>query len=283
MSTAFHPQTDGQTERQNRTLEEAMRAYVNYKQDDWDEHLVALELAYNCSVQRSTGFSPYYLNYGYDPNLPLDAAVNSSRVSNNPTAADRIQQLHDAISLAKKNLAEAQNRQAHYANLKRREVELEVGQSVLLSTQHLALKDKDRTKKLLPRFIGPFPVKRIISSVAYELDLPSTMKIHPVFHISKLKVLKLRDSSSVPSLSVDSQPDVSRPPPELINEDGEEEWEVERIVNRRTVKQKNNRHRTEYLVSWKGYPEWEMTWEPASRLRRASEAVAAYEAEAKQK
>ena len=56
MSTAFHPQTDGQTERQNRTLEEAMRAYVNYKQDDWDEHLVALELAYNCSVQRSTGF-----------------------------------------------------------------------------------------------------------------------------------------------------------------------------------------------------------------------------------
>ena len=67
MSTASHPQTDGQTERQNRTLEEALRAYVNYKQDDWDQHLIALELAYNCSVQRSTGYSPYYLNYGYDP------------------------------------------------------------------------------------------------------------------------------------------------------------------------------------------------------------------------
>jgi hypothetical protein len=282
MSTAFHPQTDGQTERQNRTLEEAMRAYVNYKQDDWDEHLIALELAYNCSVQRSTGFSPYYLNYGYDPNLPLDAAVNSSRVSNNPTAADRIQQLHDSISIAKKNLAEAQNRQAQYANLKRREVELEVGQKVLLSTQHLALKDKDRTKKLMPRFIGPFPVKRIISSVAYELELPTTMKIHPVFHISKLKILKLRSSSSIPSLSDDFEHDHSRPPPELINEDGEEEWEVEKIVKHRTVKQKNNKQRIEYLVIWKGYPEWEMTWEPASHLKRASKAIAEYEAEAKQ-
>jgi len=283
MSTAFHPETDGQTERQNRTLEEALRAYVNYKQDDWDEHLVSLELAYNCSVQRSTGFSPYYLNYGYDPHLPIDAAMNPSRVSNNPTAADRIQQLHDAIRMAKKNIAEAQHRQAHYANLKRREVQLVVGQKVLLSTQHLALKDKDRTKKLLPRFIGPFFVKRIISPVAYELELPSTMRIHPVFHVSKLKILKPRDPVSFPASAAADPNHVSRPPPELINEDGEEEWEVEKIVNHRTIKQKHNRQRIEYLVSWKGYPEWEMTWEPASHLKHAARAIATYEAEAKRK
>ena len=281
MSTAFHPETDGQTERQNRTLEEALRAYVNYKQNDWDEHLVSLELAYNCSVQRSTGFSPYYLNYGYDPHLPIDAAMDPSRISNNPTAADRIQQLHDSIRMAKQNIAEAQNRQAHYANLKRREIELVVGQKVFLSTQHLSLKDKDRTKKLLPRFIGPFSVKRVLSPVAYELDLPATMRIHPVFHISKLKLLKPRDLVSFPASAAADPNQVSRPPPELINEDGEEEWEVEKIVNRRTIKQKNNRQRVEYLVSWKGYPEWEMTWEPASHLKRAAKAVAAYEAEAK--
>ena len=281
MSTAFHPETDGQTERQNRTLEEALRAYVNYKQNDWDEHLVSLELAYNCSVHLSTGFSPYYLNYGYDPHLPIDAAMNSSRISNNPTAAERIQQLHDSIQMAKKNIAEAQQRQAHYANLKRREIQLIVGQKVFLSTQHLALKDKDRTKKLLPRFIGPFSVKRIISPVAYELELPSTMRIHPVFHVSKLKLLKPRDLTSFPASAADDPNPVSRPPPELINEDGEEEWEVDKIVNHRTIKQRNNRQRIEYLVRWKGYPEWEMTWEPASHLKRAVKAIAAYEAEVK--
>jgi len=154
---------------------------------------------------------------------------------------------------------------------------------VLLSTQHLSLKDKDRTKKLLPRFIGPFSVKRIISPVAYELELPSTMHIHPVFHVSKLKLLKPRDITSFPASTAADPNNVSRPPPELINEDGEEEWEVEKIVNRRTIKQKNNIQRIEYLVSWKGYPEWEMTWEPASHLKRAIKAIAAYEAEAKRK
>ena len=72
MSTSFHPQTDGQTERANRTLEDMIRAYVNNKQNDWDTHLPALELATNNSKQVSTGFSPFYLNYGYHPNLPVN-------------------------------------------------------------------------------------------------------------------------------------------------------------------------------------------------------------------
>lgn len=111
MSTASHPQTDGQTERQNRTLEEAVRSYVNYKQDDWDQHLIALELAYNSSVNRSTGFTPHYLNHGYEMSLPLDAAISPSRESNNPTAADRIKLIHDSIQQAKTSLQQAQQRQ----------------------------------------------------------------------------------------------------------------------------------------------------------------------------
>jgi len=83
MSTAFHPQTDGQTERQNRTLEETLRAYVGYHQDDWDQHLTAAELAYNTSLHASTGFSPFFLNYGQHAHLPLDAALQGQRVSNN--------------------------------------------------------------------------------------------------------------------------------------------------------------------------------------------------------
>ena len=88
MSTAYHPQTDGQTERANRTLEDMLRAYVSYRQTDWDKHLTAAEIAYNNSVQASTGFSPFFLNAGQHPHLPLSAAVRPDNVSNNPPAAD---------------------------------------------------------------------------------------------------------------------------------------------------------------------------------------------------
>ena len=75
MSTAYHPQTDGQTERANRTLEEMLRARINFKQTDWDDHLAAAELAINNAQQASTGFSPFHLNYGQEVQLPLDQAI----------------------------------------------------------------------------------------------------------------------------------------------------------------------------------------------------------------
>jgi hypothetical protein len=274
MSTAFHPQTDGQTERQNRTLEEMLRAYVGYKQDDWDEKLAAAELSYNTAVHTSTGFSPYYLNYGYHPNLPLDESMRSVNISNNATAADRIAELHDSIKEAKSALERAQQRQAKYADLNRREIIFKVGDSVLLSTEHLALKDKDRTKKLMNKFIGPFQIKRVVSPVAYELELPSSMLIHPVFHASKLKVFK---SSENVYPGRDSEL-TKRPPPELINEDGEAEWKVEKILKQRQVKRGKNTKRVEYLVKWRGYPEWECTWEPVSHLKNAMDAIAAFHA-----
>ena len=280
MSTAFHPQTDGQTERQNRTLEETLRAYVGYKQDDWDQKLAAAEFAYNTSVHASTGYSPFYLNYGQEPRLPLDEALKPANVSNNPTAAQRIQQLHEALSQAKAALLRAQQRQAHYADLNRREITFVVGDPVLLSTEHLSLKNKERTKKLLSKYIGPFKVKRVVSSVAYELNLPAAMQIHPVFHVSKLKAAK-DSGSTFPGRSLAEQ-SPERPPPELINEEGEEEWEVEKILKKRIVKCGKNRTRVEYLTQWRGYPEWEQTWEPARNLAKAQQAVADFEAAGQQ-
>ena len=268
MSTAFHPQTDGQTERQNRTLEEMLRAYVSYEQDDWDEHLVAAELAHNCAVHASTGFSPYYLNHGHHPRLPLDEAMKPAHVSNNPTAAERVQLLHQSLARAKSTLQQAQLRQAKYADQSRREVVFRVGDQVLLSTEHLALKDKDRTKKLTGKYIGPFPITRVVSKVAYELKLPPQLRIHPVFHVSKLRALKSSTSEEYPGRSAAA---ASRPPPELINEDGNEEWAVERIVKERTVKRGKNKKRVEYLVKWKGYPDWQMTWEPLQHLAGAKQ------------
>src|SRR3954463_14386050 len=84
MSTAHHPQTDGQTERANRTLEDMLRAYINYKQDNWDDCLTAAEFAYNNSVQASTGYSPFELDCGQIPITPthvLDQGINPSNVA----------------------------------------------------------------------------------------------------------------------------------------------------------------------------------------------------------
>src|SRR5258708_11583154 len=99
MSTAYHPQTDGQTERANRTLEDILRHYVSNKQDDWDEHLTAAEIAVNSSVQSSTGFTPYYLNYGDHPAFPTP--VQFDDVSNE-SVYDMMQKLQNDIELPKR-------------------------------------------------------------------------------------------------------------------------------------------------------------------------------------
>lgn len=278
MSTAFHPQTDGQTERANRTLEEGLRAYVSRRQDDWDQHLIPLEIAYNNSVQASTGFTPFYLNSGQHFQLPLHRALLPENVSANPSSADRLSQLARDLSAAESNLVAAQQRQSSYADESRRGVEFQVGDQVLLSTEHLKLKVDTQTTKLMPKFIGPFPVVRKISAVAYELQLPKNIRVHPVFHISKLKTYH-DGSSAFPLRSASSG--LSRPPPDLLP-DGEEAWEVEAVVSSRS-RRFGRIPRTEYLVKWKGYPEYEKTWEPEENLREAADKIKQYEQEQKQR
>jgi transposase InsO family protein len=136
MSTAYHPQSDGQTERENRTLEEMLRSFTNWAQDDWDEHLPALELASNNAVQASTGYTPFFLNSGQEVRLPIDGAVEALRDSPNPEAAERIRLLHVALEQAKKEILKAQERQRKYADQHRREVTFKAGDRVLLSTEH---------------------------------------------------------------------------------------------------------------------------------------------------
>ena len=270
MSTAYHPQTDGQTERMNRTLEDMLRATTNYEQDNWDEHLITLEIAYNNSVQASTGFSPFFLNSGQHPNLPIHAAVEQE-LSSNPTANDFMSQISNSLTQAKENLKEAQERQTKYANQNRREVKLKVGDQVLLSTANI--RNQDRAPKLAPRFIGPFKVVRVISDVAYELKLPVTMKIHPVFHISKLR-LYVDGEEQFPT-----RPTQNTSHPAAADEiDGESAWEVERILKKRERRVGRGRVKVvEYLVKWKGYPDWENTWESSHNLRGAPDAMNEFE------
>ena len=170
MSTAYHPQTDGQTERANRTLEEMLRSYVSWRQTDWDQHLSLLEMAINNSRQASTGFSPFYLNSGQEVRLPLDGAIESARNCRNPEAAERIEQLKKDREKAKQAIEKAQGRQRHYADQHRREVTFVVGDRVLLSTEHLKMVGDRRTPKFANKYIGPFVIKRVVGTNAVELD-----------------------------------------------------------------------------------------------------------------
>lgn len=200
--------------------------------------------------------------------LPLDHAVAAARPSNNPEAAERIRRLQADLDRARTHIEQAQRRQARYADAHRRAVTFAAGDRVLLSTEHLRLVGSDRrSPKFTYKYIGPFTVRRKVNDNAYELDLPPQLQIHPVLNVSRLKAY--RDGQQ--SFPARAAPD-SRPPPEVILEDGAALFEVESVIAKR-----GTGARTHYLVQWRGYPHWEATWEPASALKGAAAAIADYE------
>ena len=268
MSTSFHPQTDGQSERANRTLEECLRNYVSINHDDWDNYLPLIEFAVNNSKGTSTGQSPFYLNYGEHPKLPIDTLTPDSNVEHVQTLLNK---LKDNVQLAKEELMKSQANQIKYANMKRRDFVYKVGEKVLLSTirklngdeKYINFVSKGPANKLNPRYIGPFEIIERVGEVAYKLKLPHEMmknNIHPVFHVSLLKKYVTSKCYG------DREP--LRPPPEECTQEGEPKWEVEKLLRKR-----NRRSGAEYLVQWKGYPLHESTWEPEWRLKADAEEV----------
>src|SRR5260370_18121246 len=253
MSTAYHPQTDGQTERANRTLEEILRHYVGNKQDDWDKHLTAAQIAVNSSVQASTGFTPYYLNYGYEPNFNFNLGVASIQ---NDAAAQILQQLQRNLETARKNMIDARDKQTHYANKYRRDFSFKEGEEELLSTQHLSL-PTGITKKVSARYAGSFKILQAVGPAACKLAIPEEWtrnRVHPVFHVSLLK--KYYSKSSEFSSRQQQGQDI------VDIEADEKEYEVDTIIGQRINKDKQ----VEYLVTWKGYDESEATWESADNV-----------------
>jgi transposase InsO family protein len=266
-STAYHPQTDGQTERVNRTLEQILRAYVGYHQNDWDRWLPLAEFAYNNAKQASTGMTPFYCDLGQHPLVPSALLVphefsDSTRVG---ATAEFLQRMADILQEARGAIADAQDRQALYANEHRREEEFKEGEMVLLSTANITT-DVDRqrpSRKMNPRFIGPYRIVKMVSPVACKLELPPTMTIHPVFHVSLLR----KYQPNPEEFSERCQP----PPPPVVIGD-QQEYEVERILDKR-----ERRRRIEYLVKWVGYELHDATWEPIGNLENAQDVVRDFE------
>ena len=258
MSTAFHPETDGQTERCNRVLQDMLRHYINPMHNDWDEHLSAVEFAINNSYQESIKMTPFMLNYGQNPLTPTTLRV--SKVDN-PKALKVSATLLERIAAAKLALTAAQQRQKAYADKKRSDLEFQEKQEVLLSTRNIQLKGPG-SPKFMPKWIGPFTIVKRVGKSAYELDLPKNMKIHDVFHASLLK--PYHENGRV-------QP----PPPELMV-DGQEEFEVDLVLDCRERKA-GNRTKKEYCVKWRGYGHEHNTWEPEGNLSNCHEKIQAYE------
>jgi transposase InsO family protein len=295
MSTAYHPQTDGQTEVMNRILEDYLRSYTRSSQDEWDELIAMAEFAMNNSKNSSTQETPFYLNYGRHPKSPLALGVEIRKPRkgyDNPNARGlavaihRAQQpkkgqigkplmesvpavvrfdnrIQAALKEARECLERARGRQSKHADRHRRDVTFKKGDDVLLSTKYITLKHPG-TRKLLPRWIGPFTILDRIGNLAYRLKLPESMsRIHPVFHVSKLKPYKAGGRV--------------QPPPVPIDIEGELEYEVERILDKRTLKRSRRSDSVEYLVKWLGYGHEHNSWEPAKSVANAQELVQAFE------
>jgi len=238
LSTSFHPQTDGQTERLNQTLEQYLRAYVNRDQNNWVELLPMAQLAYNSTPSESTGLSPFQLAYGTEMEVvPITDPDDPS-----PAAAERAIRLLDMQDKARLDLQFYQQNMARYAN--RRRIEgpiLKEGDRVYLLRRNI--KSDKPSKKLDAVKLGPFKIKTKRGPVNFELQLPKQMRIHPVFHMSLLE-------PAAPDAALQTEPSP-------IDPDYEEPvYVVDKIVDDAWI---DGQHK--YLVKWKGYSHTETTWE----------------------
>jgi hypothetical protein len=180
-STAYHPQTDGQTERQNDVIESALRHYVTDSCDNWDKFLAPVEFAINNSYSKAIGTTPFYLNTAQHPRMPGDIRPNpAARV---PHANEIVAETKRVILRARQYVYEAQRR---YSSATAVIPSFAQGDSVWLSTRNFR-KSLTGGKKLAPRYAGPYKVLRKVGKRAYTLDLPSKSRVHPTFHVDLLK------------------------------------------------------------------------------------------------
>jgi hypothetical protein len=257
MSSAYHPQSDGMTERVNRTLETVIRTTVNASQDDWADHLPSAEFAIN-DTPGTTGFTPFQLMYGKHPRKPIDF---TDKKIVTPAAEEYVTEIRKMIDRARKNILQAQQHQKTQADKKRRDHEFKIEDQVYLSTKNLTLPTASR--KLSPKWVGPFKIIRQLGKDSFELDLQGKFAIHPVFHSSLLKMYTLNNDKKFPRCK---QP---IPPPMVI--EGEDEYVVEAILNKRKI-----RGKTEYLVKWEYYNEEDSSWEPEDNLKNAKKLIDKY-------
>jgi hypothetical protein len=242
MSTAYHPQSDGQTEIVNKVLQQYLRCFVHDKPKQWGKFLHWAEWHYNTAIHTSTGLSPYQVVYGRAPPALADYIPDSSKLQAvDAMLGDR----EKVLELLKNKLLKAQAVMKEYADQKRIPHQFKVGDLVFVKLRPYRQNSVlgRRFHKLSKRYYGPFKLIKAIGDVAFELELPNTSKIHPVFHVSQMKLcFGTADTTlDLPLENVDNQPCIK--PMVLLD------W------------RKNEDEQLEVLVQWEGlFPE-DATWE----------------------
>ncbi|GAU46468.1 hypothetical protein TSUD_402350 [Trifolium subterraneum] len=254
MNTSNHPQTDGQSERTIQTLEDMLRACILEDGGNWSKHLHLIEFAYNNSYHASTGMAPYEALYGRKCRTPLCWTEVGDKGVLGP---EIIQETTLKIKSVKEHMRVAQSRQKSYADHRRRPIEFEQGDHVFLRvTPKLGLRGVFKTKKLAPRYIGPYQILKRVGSVAYQLALPPSMsRMHDVFHVSQLRKFIPDPFVPVELESIDLQPDLTYQPDPI------------RVVDR-DVKALRNKKIPVVKVEWSRAPDGEFTWELESEMMK---------------
>jgi hypothetical protein len=276
LTTAYHPQADGQTEVMNQTLEIALRAYIGPSRNDWADYIDGFTLSYNSTPHSSTNFSPAFLLHGFQPVTGSTLISNSAAIPRpinepgtrggeavviNDKAQAMIDEFESTRTRAKESLLLAQIFQKRAYNNGRLTMEFEEGEFVVINPHSLNLlrNEKGRGKKLLMKYDGPFEIIRKLSPVTYQLRLPVSYGIHPILNIAHLEAYNQSPSELG-----------SRPLKTLNREDFEAipEVSIDRIVAERRRKIRGKRVQ-QFKVRWQGFGPEDDEWLSKRQLRNA--------------
>ncbi|KAJ9552882.1 hypothetical protein OSB04_016927 [Centaurea solstitialis] len=253
LSTAFHPQTDGQSERTIQTLEDMLRACVLDFGGSWDTYLPLAEFSYNNSFHASIGMPPYEMLYGRRCRTPVCWGEVGQRELG---STEIVQKTTESIELIRERLKTAQSRQKSYADRRRSDLEFSVGDKVLLKVSPWKGVIRFRKRgKLGPRFIGPFKVVARVGKVAYRLELPPELSlIHDTFHVSQLRKCLADESAHIPidDIQVDERLNYVERPIAILE---------------RKTKSLRNKEIGLVKVQWEHRKGSEWTWEPEAEMR----------------
>ncbi|GJT42097.1 hypothetical protein Tco_0941962 [Tanacetum coccineum] len=254
MSTAYHPQTDGQSERTIQTLEDMLRACVIDFGNGWVKHLPLVEFSYNNSYHASIKAAPFEALYGRKCRSPVCwAEVGEVQL----TGPEIVQETTEKIIQVKQRMQAARDRQKSYADLKRKPMEFEVGDKVMLKVSPWkGVVRFGKRGKLNPRFVGPFKVIKRVGDVAYKLELPEELsRVHNTFHVSNLKKCHADEPLAVPldGLHFDDKLQFVEEPIEITDR------EVKRLKRSRIPLVK---------VRWNSKRGPEFTWEREDQFRK---------------
>lgn len=241
---------------------------MSANQRDWAKLLDIAQFSYNLQRSEATGRSPFELATGQQPLTPHTLAALGTE-GRSPGAVIMVKQWEEHADQARVCLEKSRKRMKKWADEKRRPSEYSLGNLVLVKLLPQQFKAfRSLHKGLIRRYEGPFEVVGKVGKVSYRLNLPDTLKIHPVFHVSMLKPYHADEADRDRGVS-------TRAPPVMTKS---YDKDIEEILASKEVRKRGVPRQTHFLIKWKGLPEAEATWEPEEDLWQFREALKAYTA-----